>query len=356
MRQGTSHVAWLVAENGDLQGISCGSDPCSEHEGGIGELREALGIKSHYENGLADRVAKQQPPFLVMRQFQHDDGQPHAWLALGNYRYLKAFSFGEGQMPPEQPPFFNEVRSDYGNPTLSAAWDSSGVLIYARGTESVRRLEQFHEWVKQQDLALGNAFTGRRSDWHSNASGLVFVKASAIPQALADQALAEDQKNVRLRKAAAKLGIEQELKAAGLRWFALSPRWADDQETEVKFWLNPMEQQDYNYGLFSVDELRQWAKGTGPVMIDKPLRAQAKSHEKAIEALKGNIRRAKFEVPSMWVVWANPEKSEVAINVHYYHPQIAKRPLVDQGEFSLAELQERFPNPVKAPRKKPGMR
>ena len=356
MRQGTSHVAWLVAENGDLQGISCGSDPCSEHEGGIGELREALGIKSHYENGLVDRVAKQQPPFLVMRQFQHDDGQPHAWLALGNYRYLNAFSFGEGQMPPEQPPFFNEVRSDYGNPTLSAAWDSSGVLIYARGTESVRRLEQFHEWVKQQDLALGNAFTGHRSDWHSNASGLVFVKASAIPQALADQALAEDQKNVRLRKAAAKLGIDQELRAAGLRWFALSPRWADDQETEVKFWLNPMNQQDYDCGLFSVDELRQWAKGTGPVMIDKPLRAQEKKPREDHQSpeRKHPARQVRGAVDVGGV--GQPGKSEVAINVHYYHPQIAKRPLVDQGEFSLAELQARFPNPVKAPRKKPGMR
>lgn len=356
MRQGTSHVSWLVADNGDLEGISCGSDPCSEHEGGVGELRDALGIKTRYENGLADRVAQQQPPVLVMRQFQHDDGQPHAWLAMGSYRYTNAFSFGEGQMPPEQPPFFNEVRSHYGNPALSAAWDSSGVLLYARGTESVRRLEQFHEWVKQQDLAMGNAFTGHRSDWHPEASGLVFVRASAVPAELAEKALAEDQKDVRLRRAAEKLGMDKELKAAGLRWFALSPRWADAEETEVKFWLNPMDQQDYHYGLYSVDELRQWAKGTGPVMIDKPLKAQAKSHEKILDELKKNIRRAKFEVPSMWVVWANPEKSEVAIKVHYYHPTSAKRPLVEQGEFPLADLQERFPSPVKAPRKKPGLR
>lgn len=356
MRQATSHVRWLISETGELEGLSCGSDPCSEHEGGIKGLREAFGFKSEFKNGLADRVAQRQPPVLLMRQYQGDSGQVEAWVAMGNYRYTNTFSFGEGQMPPESPPFFEQVRFPYGNPTLSAAWDSNGVLLLARGRESVQYLEQFYELIERQDLALGNAFTGSRSDWHQKAGGLVFVKASAVPQELATRALEQDQKEVRLNKAAEKIGLDKELSAAGMRWFALSPRWADDQETEVKFWLNPMEQQDYNYGLFSVDELRQWAKGTGPVMIDKPLRAQAKSHEKAIEALKENIRRAKFEVPAMWVVWANPEKSEVAIKVHYYHPQIAKRPLVDQGEFSLAELQERFPNPVKAPRKKSGMR
>ena len=41
--------------------------------------------------------------------------------------------------------------------------------------------------------------------------------------------------------------IEATLKAAGCSYFALSPRWNDD-ETEIRIWLNPMKQHENNIG------------------------------------------------------------------------------------------------------------
>lgn len=355
MRQATTNTHWLLSDTGQIEGLSCGADFTSEHESGISGIRDAFGFKARHENGLPDRVAQKLPPVLVLRELKGADGKPEAWLVMASHRYQGLFSFPEGSQPPEEPPFYREVQHSFSSPELRTAWDEDGVLIYASGEKSVGLLKQFHQMVQDKDLALGNAFTGSRSDWHSKAGGLVFVRASAIPQPLVDKALADDQSAVRLCQAAEKLGLDKELKAAGKRWFALSPRWANDQESEIKFWLNPYDQDSHHYGLFSVEELRQWARDEGPVMVDKPLRAEARKLGKDLSKLQQGIRKSKFEVPSLSVVWANEEKTEVGIKVHYYHPNSAKYPLVDQGVFSLQELQQRF-LPMPARRKAPGPR
>ncbi|WP_156883591.1 hypothetical protein [Salipiger mucosus] len=74
-----------------------------------------------------------------------------------------------------------------------------------------------------------------------------------------------------LLKAARKTGIEKKVRAAGLDFFALSPRWAKDCSTsktkhDVAFWLNPREQNIHNYGIFTVEDLEAWTKGKGRVM------------------------------------------------------------------------------------------
>ena len=76
-------------------------------------------------------------------------------------------------------------------------------------------------------------------------------------------------------RSAAATGIEEVLKKAGKRYYALSPRWAasikgtKNGEVETKygvvFWLNPCDQYKNNYGHFTVEELQQWAKGEGPI-------------------------------------------------------------------------------------------
>jgi hypothetical protein len=65
--------------------------------------------------------------------------------------------------------------------------------------------------------------------------------------------------------------IEEKIKKADLRYFALSPRWCNDGEkTRTKypivFWLNPHDQHIYNSGWFTVEELEQWISKTGPVL------------------------------------------------------------------------------------------
>lgn len=350
MRRATMSTHWLLSPDGALEGLSCGSDATTEHESGIAGLRQAFGFPETFERGLPDRLPTRAPPVSILRQVEDDDGQPRAWLALAGHAHARAFAFPEGVPPPGTPPFAPEVALQ-GDHTLAVAWDRDGVLVHARGAPDVRRLEAFHACVEAGDLALGGAFT-QKTDWHGSARGLVFVRASAIPAPLVAKALADDQRATRLRAAVAELGLEAELKAAGLTWFALSPRWANPDETALQFWLNPTDQRAHAAGWYSVADLREWAQGRGPVMIDQPLRKHQRDLAPELEKLHACIRRAGFETPSLTVVWRDDTRGEVAVEVSYRPSIPHRKPRLDTGRVSLVDLQAQFPAPA-ARRRKP---
>ena len=67
------------------------------------------------------------------------------------------------------------------------------------------------------------------------------------------------------------LELFEEVKLAlhdqGKEWHSLERwQWMDGG---IKFWLNPNEQDLYNSGWFSIDDLIAWSHDTGPVMIEE---------------------------------------------------------------------------------------
>ena len=67
------------------------------------------------------------------------------------------------------------------------------------------------------------------------------------------------------------LRLFEEVKATlhdqGKEWHSLERwQWMDGG---IKFWLNPNEQDLYNSGWFSIDDLIAWTHDTGPVMIEE---------------------------------------------------------------------------------------
>jgi hypothetical protein len=102
---------------------------------------------------------------------------------------------------------------------------------------------------------------------------------SRIPESADADIIKTDLDHIRLTKAASKTKIKIKLdKARAARvnksgrstfgYYALSPSWLkSDRESKhpVMFWLNPMDQQDNNYGWFTVEELEQWIQGKGPI-------------------------------------------------------------------------------------------
>jgi hypothetical protein len=69
--------------------------------------------------------------------------------------------------------------------------------------------------------------------------------------------------------------VKLTLRDQGKEWRSLERwQWMDG---EVRFWLNPVDQNSYAVGWFTIDELVQWAHDMGPVLIaddedyDKPL-------------------------------------------------------------------------------------
>jgi len=62
--------------------------------------------------------------------------------------------------------------------------------------------------------------------------------------------------------------VKLALQDQGKEWHSLE-RW-QWIEGGIKFWLNPNEQDLYNSGWFSIDELIAWSHDTGPGMIEEP--------------------------------------------------------------------------------------
>jgi hypothetical protein len=69
-----------------------------------------------------------------------------------------------------------------------------------------------------------------------------------------------------MRDAADGTGIREYLEAKGKKFFALTPTWKDDQKKEIVFWLNPVGHL-YNFGWFTVQDLVEWGKEEGRVII-----------------------------------------------------------------------------------------
>ena len=62
-------------------------------------------------------------------------------------------------------------------------------------------------------------------------------------------------------------GVEEDLRAAGMRFYALRPERG--MYGELRFWLNPKDTGAYVAGSYSVGELREWVRGSGPVLTKR---------------------------------------------------------------------------------------
>lgn len=59
--------------------------------------------------------------------------------------------------------------------------------------------------------------------------------------------------------------VKVTLRDQGKEWRSLERwQWMDG---EVRFWLNPVDQNSYAVGWFSIDELIQWTHDIGPVLL-----------------------------------------------------------------------------------------
>lgn len=350
MRRATRSTMWLLSDDGSVQGLSLGSDSTAEHEWGVDGLRSTLGVKKTFENGVADRVSQKVPP-VFYKQYTLDDGTPAAYLSFGS-------SYSRGLLESgEVPPYLAKEVSFFGPHdapdamNLSCAWDDQGILIHVRTQEQVDYLEQFKSAIERKDIAFGGDLLDEKRFYR--AGGLIFVIPSRIDPRLAQQAYEKDQSLVRLRQAAEKIGLDKELRAAGKRWFALSPRWKDKQESEVVYWLNPQNQQDYSSGLYTADELRQWANEKGPVIIDKPLRELNKKHEKRLRGIRKRMEKQGFEDPWLRIEWKDEEKSSFVVRPHYWKGESkSDKVRIEERDYDISELEKMFPKPPPKPRAK----
>jgi hypothetical protein len=60
--------------------------------------------------------------------------------------------------------------------------------------------------------------------------------------------------------------VKVTLKDRGKEWFSLERwQWVDG---EIRFWLNPIDQANYQIGWYSIRDLIDWSHDRGPVLIE----------------------------------------------------------------------------------------
>ncbi len=60
--------------------------------------------------------------------------------------------------------------------------------------------------------------------------------------------------------------VKDELRQANKGWLSLD--FIREVDGGYHVWLNPLEQKDYHYGWFELDDLKLWAKDKGPIMMN----------------------------------------------------------------------------------------
>lgn len=227
--------AEVIIRGSKVVAVNLGSDLCAEHEWGIKPLRQYFGCDEK-EVGVAAKLTHTVPAGLT-------------WYKGKDFEGI-FFPGWSGAVPP------TKETGTWG------AWDERSFGVFSRNSNVIKQLLTIYEAILAKDavfwLGGGGVFDN---------AGLCIGVASNLPTEVKQAWKKADEDRNALREAAKATGIEDRIKAAGLRYFALSPQFAKDGT--VQFYLNPQEQNKYNYGPFTVAELDAWIQGKGPVVKTK---------------------------------------------------------------------------------------
>ena len=284
MRTAYHETRFLTGEDGALLGVSLGYDFCAEHEWGNGRLRSRFGVAypgereverlvetgAEVPRGVESRTITRVSPGLRLIEcddldltilwcgysWSNEDAetiQSHVLRDLGIY-VEKIKGRRKKNAPSHR---ISNAR------TLFAAWSEDDFALGGHGAEARSNIKVLFDAFQNLDIAFG--VSPKTVPWPSSA-GLSFVIASRVDEAVRADTLAGDRDLEALHEAVLATGVKQAIRASGKGWYALSPRWADKAQSTLEFWLNPCEQNRYNYGWYRVDDLMAWSRNSGPIV------------------------------------------------------------------------------------------
>ena len=258
MRRAFNDGGFCYAEDGSLWAVALGFDFAAEHECGVRSIHDAFGVGRAATKGIEKRRMTIVPEGLsfyrardggeALLSYLTSGGEVRKASTLRNHSELKFYDS------------FLRIRKEEPRDNFVAAWDGSYFALHVRGTENVAALKTLHEAFKRCEIMFGMSPV---KGWLG--SGLVFALASSFDDETRAEVLAVDESHERLLSAVELSGIKDTLEKAGRSYFACKPKWTDADESGIRFWLNPMQQQENNYGWFSLADLAAWAKGEGPI-------------------------------------------------------------------------------------------
>ena len=243
----------------EFVGVNLGADYCAEHEWGISRMCSRLGIANNSITVGVDRrrVTKGEN---IGGGIVTINKKKYFYIYSASIRYMKNHETASVREIMEYqsigPEEYTMARTGF-----VAGWDEMDFQLLL-DTPYVEQGKELLEALNNNDAMI---YTGKSSNPFGRG-GLNIVILSRMDTDVLAEMKDSDEDNNRLMKAAEETGIYEILRKAHKRYFALSPRWKDQNKTEVVFFLNPMEQSKYNFGWYGVRELKQWAKDKGPIV------------------------------------------------------------------------------------------
>lgn len=279
MRRGRNESTWKN-EEGQVIALNLGADYCAEHEWGIKGLQYDLGIpSSDLDKEISPSLlvsirgllsSKKNPKLGIERRTITESKCLIDNLSLGpaqikeGHRRHKMWGIALIADWMHERWDFSNIRDSWWDPERSEfmGWWSDRDLAVLHPDKQV--IQDFVDAFEKKDIAVWVGASGPFQN-----GGLIIAIVSRLPQEFLEEAISADLDYIALKKAAISTGIYERLEKAGCKYFALSPKWKDDERKEVKFWLNPMDQRNNNFGWYSVKDLEEWCNGTGPILKNK---------------------------------------------------------------------------------------
>jgi hypothetical protein len=253
-----SRGGFWIFDDQKLIGINLGVDFCAEHEWGIDGLNCAFGIdlKDESKVGVALRTATQVPPLVEIV-----DLKSASYLVVSSGRFSPAVSYLISEVLVGKD-HANEGQKEKRNGShFTSGWSENSFVIGSGLKEGKGYLKEIKEAILNKNVCV---FLADRKNPFGR-SGLTICIADRIP-AEGRSIMEESDLNQRaIEKAVQTSGIREYLAEKGKKYFALSPRWANDEKSELTFFLNPCDQESNDFGWFSVQELREWGENRGPI-------------------------------------------------------------------------------------------
>lgn len=256
------NVEWLIDENGNMFGINLGWDFVAEHGGNPRGIMRKFGVPLKEDVfGIEKRIITQLPGGLTLKKTENKEKK---MVYVLYYHFLNSEERYEEHYKNKLP----WGLSIYGEKDLSTAWYGDGFGIAVRKNHK-KYLEEIYEAFQRKDIALG--ISGSKNPFAN--SGFTITIASKVPQDIKDVVCERDKAEYELLTASKETGIHKLLEEKGKRYFALGPKWKEKApnhlpktKEKVVYFLNPYDQQKYNHGWYTVEQLIQWTEEKGPII------------------------------------------------------------------------------------------
>lgn len=251
-----------------LLGVNLSADFCAEHEWGIKDIRMAFGLPDETGiHGINRRQITAAPKGLAWVKYaaktyvgrydvERGLAKKTGDVTLKNEGFVFHSSYG---LEPERLARSSEL-SGLG---LRGAWSEDDFAVVSNNPDEIAALREIFAEFEKKNIVI--CMSGAMAAFDN--AGLVLAIASRLSVKVCEDWYNHDREQEQIKKEFTATGIEKTLKAAGKRYYALSPRRFEDGS--LKFWLNPMEQQQNNYGWFTLEDLQAWSRGEGPIPMIK---------------------------------------------------------------------------------------